>query len=136
MKWEIASGADSRANFYAYNSISVFCSAICLFCFMGQTLKRVPTRVQNGICQIARTTFGVYLLHAHPTLLGNFWTDIFHIEYSDPFYFMRIIGNSVVIFVVCMCIDIFYNTVLYPINMRIKNNEFLHAVGGLWKDYE
>lgn len=107
VKFDIAQGITSRANFYAYNSISVFLEAIFLFLFFVKMEDRIGSN--KVINQIGPSILAVYLISAHPVLLTYLWTDIFKltgvIKISILLYLFLMFLLTGGVIVVCVVID-------------------------------
>lgn len=106
MKFNIAGGIDSRGNFYAYNSITVLFSSICLFCFFAS----LKTKIRNNelINWLGGNCVAVYLITAHPLLIGYLWTDFFKMHnYANNIFLYLFYSTSftLLLFLACIVID-------------------------------
>lgn len=106
VKYGIAQGVTSRANFYAYNSITVFLQSICLFSAFIKVSKR--NIYNKSVNYIASSVLTVYLISAHPDMLYNIWTKLIKIESlinMPALYIVVAIITSVMVVAVCILID-------------------------------
>lgn len=107
VKFDIAQGITSRANFYAYNSVSVFLEAIFLFLFFVKMEGGWKSNIV--VNQIGKSTVAVYIISAHPVLFTFLWTDVFKlngvIERSIVLYFCEMLISVAVVFIICVIID-------------------------------
>ena len=60
--------------------------------------------VLNAISALAPYTFGVYLIHEHPSVSAFLWKDIIPIETNMPIV-IYMLGSVLTIYVCCLCID-------------------------------
>lgn len=106
VRYDIAQGITSRANFYAYNSISVFAESLCLFCFfIYLSEKNRRNRIVNWW---ASSVMSVYLISAHPIYIWLLWTDIFKVQIfmEKPAIYMGVIMFlSLAVMAVCILLD-------------------------------
>lgn len=106
IKFDVAQGIASRGNFYAYNSISVFLEAVCLFCFF---IKISECNINcKYINYFAESSVAVYLITSHPLMLYYLWTNLINIgRYgSVPLtYIVLALLFSFMIFSACIGID-------------------------------
>lgn len=106
VKYGIAQGVTSRANFYAYNSITVFMQSVCLFSAFIKVSKR--NIYNKSVNYIASSVLTVYLISAHPDMLYNIWTNLINIEslINIPvLYIIVAIITSLLVVAVCILID-------------------------------
>lgn len=106
VKYGIAQGVTSRANFYAYNSITVFLQSISLFSAFIKVSKR--NIYNKSVNYIASSVLTVYLISAHPDMLYNIWTKLIKIESltnMPALYIVVAIITSVMVVAVCILID-------------------------------
>jgi surface polysaccharide O-acyltransferase-like enzyme len=122
VKFDIAQGVTSRENFYQYNSISVFIESLCLFCFFVKLSKRGwSSRIVN---KISASALAVYLISAHPLLIGSTWSKIFKMEQylgNLGVYFAMAALLSVVVMAVCIVIDMAVEFVVGKIDFLRKS---------------
>ena len=86
--------------------------AVLVSVFMFTTFKNINIAYSKFINLVAKTSFGVLLLHANSNALRNFmWRELLHVDtfYSLPLatLIIKSIVVSVGIFVVCSIIDMF-----------------------------
>ena len=106
VRFSIAGGLASRGNFYAYNSITVVASSVCLFCFF-MTLK-MKNDDYIFINYLGRNCVAAYLITGHPLLIGYLWTDIFRIQkysYNTIVYVLTALFLSTISLFACVVID-------------------------------
>ena len=122
VKFNIASGLDSRANFYAYNSITVLVESLFLFMFFVKLGQR--NICNSRINRITSSALSVYLISAHPLLLRYIWTDILKLQNHIP-------GNAVVFVILCtiysvaiMCVCIAIDQLAKPIYQALFGRKF------------
>lgn len=106
VKYGIAQGVTSRANFYAYNSITVFLQSVCLLCvFIRIGKKDICNKFVN---YVASSVLVIYLISAHPDMLYNIWSKFIKIELliNIPLlYIIVAIITSLLVMAVCILID-------------------------------
>ena len=106
VKFDIASGIESRSNFYAYNSITCFVAAVAFFCFFLKVNCESFEKCNVIICGISQSTFAVYLIHAHPCVLAKFWLGASrYFELNNIKGLLIISLIALLVFSVCICID-------------------------------
>lgn len=106
VKYDIAQGVTSRANFYAYNSMTVFLQSVCLFCFFITLSDKLGN--VGIINYFSKNILAAYLISAHPVLLYYLWTDIFNMSqfWNRPGIYISCAFLYVfVVVVVCVFID-------------------------------
>lgn len=119
VKLNIAQGITSRANFYSYNSLTVFLESVLLFCFfISLSKKKFENKIINWFSSSA---ISVYLISSHPNLLFSLWNDVFNVQQYllEPFLFFGIIILlSIIILLLCIAIDkiLEYIFAFIPIN--------------------
>lgn len=104
--YDIASGVDSRGNFYAYNSITVLLQSVFLFCFFI-CLSSLDKR-NRTVNLISKNTVAVYLISSHPVLLYSLWTEMIQVNNIATNTIGRVLACvfiSVLILLVCVVID-------------------------------
>jgi surface polysaccharide O-acyltransferase-like enzyme len=122
IKFDIAQGVTSRNNFYQYNSISVLAESLCLFCFFVKlSMKGWSNRIVN---MISGSALAVYLISAHPVLLGSTWSKIFNMKQylgNLGIYFVMAVLLSVVVMAVCIAIDMSVEFIIRKIDFLRKS---------------
>lgn len=105
-----------ESSFLSLNSIFVITVGLCTF-FYFKELKVKNSRIVN---MIAKTVFGIYLIHDNPMLNGWIWRDIFQAKnhYDSAFIFPYAVFCVVVIFVICSIID--YGRIIFVENPVLK----------------
>lgn len=106
VKYNIAQGIDSRSNFYAYNSISVFLQSVCLFLFFYKLSEKKT--VIPAFNWAAKNALAVYLIGGHPLLLGRFWIEYINMSkwWNEPvIYILIAIAASTALVLSCILID-------------------------------
>lgn len=106
IRFNIGQGVTSRANFYAYNSISMFVESIMLFClFVKLSQSNWTNRIVN---RLSASSLSVYLISSHPLLLYPLWSKVLNISqliaYPAVFFACNILLCVLVVFV-CIGID-------------------------------
>ena len=106
VRYNIGQGVTSRANFYAYNSISMFVESIMLFClFVKLSQSNWTSRIVNWLSE---SSLSVYLISSHPLLLYPLWSKVLNISglvvYPAAFFTCDILLCVLVVFV-CIGID-------------------------------
>ena len=103
--------------FYKNNSVLTVCAAVAFFIiFLHIQVKNV--RAQKSITFFGPLTFGVYLVHNHPTLRTLIWDVANAPSYADTFYFVFLgIITIVVIFLLSATVE-FVRVELYNRLMR------------------
>ena len=81
----------------------VFFLSLTMFNFFANTSFK--GQLVDKMVKIAPYTFGVYLIHAHPFWRGRIWDTVIPHEFNMPMI-VYCIGVCLVIFVVCIVIDI------------------------------
>ncbi len=121
VKYNVAGGIESRGNFYAYNSFSVFIQSLVLFLgFVKISEKNINNKVINFI---GKHTLSVYLISAHPLLLYPLWTDYFKIQrwHDAPHIYVSLaILLTCLIMLACVLIDTVVDFIINVITRRIK----------------
>ena len=114
VKYGIAGGLESRGNFYAYNSITVFASSVCFFCFFMRVGERI------GHCSlinsISKNSLSVYLISGHPILIFALWTQYIRMKVftRDPqMYVLLSFVFAIVVFAICVLIDKLLDKVIF-----------------------
>lgn len=113
VKFDIAQGITSRANFYAYNSVSVLMESVCLFCFfirLGE--RKFHNRVINWL---SGSAMAVYLIGSHPLLIFETWTKIVpmpDISTSLGSYLVVAVVVSALVVMICILIDKIVNRLI------------------------
>lgn len=115
VKYNIASGLESRANFFAYNSITVFISSLFLFLYFAtwQWNKKTGVgRLESVVLWFSRATLAVYLIHVHPNLYKSLWVILLHAEkwLNQSCFWFWLFGSCTIVFIICITIE----------NLRIK----------------
>lgn len=112
--------------FYAYNSVPVTLSSICLFMFFKQ-VKLHKEFMKKIVLKIAPLTFAVYLIHEHPLIRKILYTKILHTDlflYSKKFM-ISIFLSCIGIFITCCIIEFVRKTLMkytHTMILKIKNN--------------
>lgn len=64
---QVCLGIEEYINFYSYNSPTVYLASVCMFIgFVRRKSEKIY--FQRYICAIAKTTFGIFLIHTHPMM--------------------------------------------------------------------
>ena len=94
-----------QSHFYSYNNILVFSQAIALFFIFKQVI--ICERLGRYINWLAPSFFFVYIIHSHPSVHKQlyYWISSSDFYFSDLF-FLHTIGWGVIIFSICIIIDI------------------------------
>lgn len=99
--------------FYAYNSITITLSSICLFMFFKK-VKIKNEWIKKGILKVAPLTFAVYIIHEHPLVRKNLYKNILH---TDLFLQSKKFG----MYIFLSCIGIFVISCLIEEIRRIMS---------------
>ena len=94
-------------------------SAVCIF-LLFMRMKPFHSNIVNTI---SSTTFAVYLIHANTLIGGWIYNDVvkgYQFE-NTPFVLLYGILTSVMIFVVCSVIDLFFKFIFGKANRKIVN---------------
>lgn len=91
-----------QASFLALNSVLVLLCGIGLF-FIFKTIRLESTNVNR----IAKTMFGVYLIHDNPLISAWIWNGVLRIHqfYNSDFLIPISVICSVLVMIACSCID-------------------------------
>jgi len=86
----------------SYTSPFILFSSMLLLLFFRR-LEFKSAASQKFISMLARTSFGVYIIHTHPLIWGNLLTDRFipYLKYPVPVTVVAIILTAVAIYAVC-----------------------------------
>ena len=119
VRYDIASGVNSRGNFYAYNSLTVFLQSVFLFCAFIQLAGKWKGYTKKWINRIGKNTLAVYLISAHPLLLYPLWTDILPekriVDFPIIYILVSIVASAGIIGI-CVLIDKIVNMVLKTVD--------------------
>lgn len=90
---------------YAYNSLAVLASSLCLFVYFTK-LKISGKGIGNVINTVAAATFGVYLIHEH-RYLRYLWPQWLGVEANADKSWMILhwFGSIILIFVLCAVLE-------------------------------
>lgn len=90
----------------SYTSPFILLSAMLLLLYFRRLEFRSPVS-QKFISMLARTSFGVYIIHTHPLIWGNLLTDRFvpYLNYPISVTVIAVILTAVVIYSVCTLLD-------------------------------
>lgn len=93
-----------RLMFYSYLSPTVVIASVSLFVFFSQVRIR---RGKTLLTTVSATTFGIYLIHVHPSFSARFLDNYFLKFSGTPFLglFARILAFAAVVFAVCSVAD-------------------------------
>lgn len=128
VRFDIAQGVDSRGNFYAYNSLTVFLQGVCFFCFFIRLSEKMP--YVKAVNILAKNTLAGYLISSHPLLIYSLWTCIFELtKFRDRLVIYIISALSLTAFVLCICILI--DKIIERIFYKIGIKRMLHRVDGV-----
>ncbi len=90
---------------YAYNSVTMFASSVCLFLFF-KGIKIKDGFISKSITKISGLTLAVYLIHMQQNLIYILWDATNCSEYSNsPFMMLYCILCSLIIFIGCCLIE-------------------------------
>jgi len=86
----------------SYTSPFILLSAMLLLLFFRRLEFKSP-KSQKFISMLARTSFGVYIIHTHPLIWGHLLTDRFvaYLKYPIPVTFIAVILTAIAIYAVC-----------------------------------
>lgn len=93
-----------RLMFYSYLSPTVVIGSVGLFLFFSQVKIRHGKKL---LTTVSATTFGIYLIHVHPSFSARF-LDHFFLQFSDlPFIglIVCVLVYAVLLFVTCSAVD-------------------------------
>lgn len=116
-------------NLYSYDSPTVYIASACLF--LG-VIKFCRGGVLPSIaCNIAKSTFGVFIIHTHDSISGWLWNDFIRpsAHVGDVGYLLL---SVVGIFIVCIGIDYIRRLVFKPIENGRKLNNFIMCMEKKW----
>ncbi len=92
---------------FRYNSIFTLTASVSLFCIF-KNINITNKHLSKMISTVAPSTFGVYLIHLHPSIKEWFWRDIINPMQYDTL--MTLMGNFVItvssVFIICAIVDI------------------------------
>ena len=90
----------------SYTSPFILIAAMLLLLFFRRLEFKSPVS-QKFISMLARTSFGVYIIHTHPLIWGNLLTDRFvpYLNYPIPVTVIAVVLTAVVIYSVCTLLD-------------------------------
>lgn len=111
----------SRVCLATYADIFVPIAAISMFIIFAKTNVN-NNKLVNGI---ARTTFGIYLIHDSAGLRAFIWDDLFNVaymQYENGRFVLYALVTIVTIFVVCSMIDFFRVSYIEPVTLRVVEN--------------
>lgn len=91
----------------------------CLICSVAffHTVKNVEVKYSKVINRIAKTTFGIYLIHDNPLLRRILWVELLNCPFhANTYYFIVFACVCVlIVFIVCMVIDSIRELIFYAI---------------------
>ena len=113
---------------YHYNFVPVLIASLALFSLFRQIRLR-ESSLTRFICNISPAAFGVYLIHEHVGISRR-WTEWLVGTPSDQFggYLIQMIESVVVVFVVCVCIDLLRAYLFGLIEKRLKATAVLKRI--------
>lgn len=87
---------------FSYTSPFVLLASVFLLLFFRRLEFKSP-KSHRVISMLARTSFGVYIIHTHPLIWGNLITGRFlpYLKYPIPVTFLAVILTAVAIYSVC-----------------------------------
>ncbi len=134
VRFNIASGLDSRGNFYAYNSVTMLVAATSLFLFWIKTSVNVDGAARKIILWLSGSALAVYLISAHPVLFSGIWTECFRLEQMSDRWcqFLVILGETMVVYIVCAAVEKIRVLAFRPIERRIGGNKAVKLIDKLW----
>lgn len=106
-----------RLMFYSYLSPTVVIASIGLFVFFSQV------KIEHGkklLTTVSATTFGIYLIHVHPSFAARF-VDHFFLQFNNlPFagLLVCIFVYSILLFAVCAAVDFFRIQIFRALQVR------------------
>ena len=106
-----------RLMFYSYLSPTVVLGAVALFLFFSQVEVRHGKKL---LTTVSATTFGIYLIHVHPSFSARF-LDHFFLRFSDISFvglLTCILVYSVLLFLFCGAVDFVRLQVFRLLNVR------------------
>lgn len=111
----------SRACLAVGNDIFVPAAAISIFMIATTWNLGCNHKINN----LARTTFGIYLIHDSAGLRTFIWDNLFKVstvQYFSKYYILYSILTIVCVFAICSLIDIIRITLIEPRYLQIAND--------------
>lgn len=122
LRYKIAGGAESRRNFYAYNSITMYVASVSLFFIFVGLNQNIGEKYAKYFLFFSQNVLSAYLITAHPILLIPIWTDVIKInKYENSFILFAYIGFfTLILFVFSILID--------KIRIKLFSNHFFETI--------
>lgn len=94
--------------------------AFALFCFC---INRLPLK-SKIITLLSKGVLAVYLIHESDYISSILWDDIFKIEelYSKPYFAISFLGIAVIIFFICVMVDVVIRPIYSFLANKISEN--------------
>lgn len=103
VRFNIASGLNSRDKYYSYNSVPVFIQSVCFFSVF---LKISDSNwVSHKINFLSKNILAVYLISGHPLMMFSVWKFLF--DYNLCLLLILCFVLSLCIVLLCIFIDVF-----------------------------
>lgn len=106
--------------FTGLNSINALLFSVSLFIILSRL--NFNSKIVNSI---GACTFGVYLIHDNPFIRKFIWIDLFHNaeHFHGKYIIIRSIVEPVIIFLICVAIELLRQKILTIVNSYIQNQK-------------
>lgn len=118
-------GGSCASYFYNYASIFMLVMSVSLFLFFEKSTLELPNKVENIVFSLSKLTFGVYLIHEHPSVRKVIWP--FVIRITDTYfekvpYILIFLGWSSLIFFGCLLLS-FVRYLAFELFDKLRNKK-------------
>ena len=94
---------DHTVHFLVRKSPLSIILAVSLFVFYNNK----KTKNNKFINKVASLSFGIYLIHAHPLIIGRLWSDVFHVQnYMNSLLLIpHLVFSTAIVYLICALIE-------------------------------
>lgn len=135
VRFNIAGGVVSRANFYAYNSITVLVQSISLFCFFVK-ISRLNLKYRS-INYLSKNVLAGYLISSHPMLLFSIWkiNCLYHIatDISVAAFIILTLILTLCVLVLCILADKVLDKIIKLFHVNLVMQQIDNTVNSFLK---
>lgn len=112
-------------NFYNYDSIFVFISSVALFLFFKELKFK-----SKFINKISKLVFAVYLIHDNSNMSAFIFKYILNFKklYYNKFILFYIFYSTIIIFIVCICIEFLRTTIFNILETKIISLKIIKKI--------